>query len=94
MKGRSRAFTLRLQNLPTDTLTWASRWLVEMLSVFVCCKRILNTKLQISVVNDMSAIPISMAKSLSKAKGCYGDAAQGPKQAAYSAASLVTQKKK
>ncbi|KIW47400.1 uncharacterized protein PV06_00098 [Exophiala oligosperma] len=48
----------------------------------------------ISVVNDMSAIPISMAKSLSKAKGCYGDAAQGPKQAAYSAASLVTQKKK
>jgi hypothetical protein len=51
--------------------------------------------LQISVVNDMTAIPVFMTESLSKARGSYGHAAaQAVKGAAYSAASLVTQEKK
>ncbi|OQU98391.1 hypothetical protein CLAIMM_04185 isoform 2 [Cladophialophora immunda] len=49
----------------------------------------------ISVVNDMTAVPVFMAESLSKAKGSYGHAAaQAVKGAAYGAASLVTQEKK
>jgi len=48
----------------------------------------------ISVVNDMTAIPVFMSESLSKAKGSYGHAAaQAVKGAAYGAANLVTQEK-
>jgi hypothetical protein len=53
------------------------------------------TPRQISVVNDMTAIPTFMAESLSKAKGSYGHAAaQAVKGAAYGAASLVTDQQK
>lgn len=46
--------------------------------------------MQISVVNDMTAIPVYFAESLSKAKGTYGSAtAQAVKGAAYGAANLV-----
>ncbi|KIW95128.1 uncharacterized protein Z519_03712 [Cladophialophora bantiana CBS 173.52] len=49
----------------------------------------------ISVVNDMTAIPVFMAESLSKAKGSYGHAAaQAVKGAAYGAVDMVTQDKK
>ena len=46
-------------------------------------------------MNDMTAIPVFMSESLSKAKGSYGHAAaQAVKGAAYGAANLVTQEKK
>jgi len=49
----------------------------------------------ISVVNDMTAIPVFMSESLSKAKGSYGHAAfKAVKGAAYSAGSLMSQEKK
>jgi len=46
--------------------------------------------LQISVVNDMSAIPIFMTESLSKAKGSYGNGAMQVKGVAYGTANLVS----
>lgn len=49
---------------------------------------------QVSVVNDMTAIPTFFAESLSKAKGSYGHAAaQAVKGAAYGAINLASQKK-
>ena len=49
----------------------------------------------ISVVNDMTAIPVFMAESLSKAKGSWGhSAAKAVKGAAYGAASLVSNDEK
>jgi 4-hydroxy-2-oxoheptanedioate aldolase len=52
-------------------------------------------RFEISVVNDMTAIPTFMADSLSKAKGTWGHAtAQAVKGAAYGAASLVTGEEK
>lgn len=55
----------------------------------------LLTQIQISVVNDMTAIPTFMADSLSKAKGSWGHAtAQAVKGAAYGAANLVTSDEK
>jgi len=50
---------------------------------------------QISVINDMTAIPTFMAQSLSQAKGTWGHAgAQAVKGAAYGAANLVSGQKK
>lgn len=47
----------------------------------------------ISVVNDMSAIPIFMSQSLSKARGSYGHAAmQAVKGVAYGAGNMMSQK--
>ncbi|KIV88704.1 hypothetical protein PV10_08362 [Exophiala mesophila] len=45
----------------------------------------------ISVVNDMTAVPVFMAESLSKAKGTFGHAAaQAVKGAAYGAANIIS----
>lgn len=51
--------------------------------------------IQVSVMNDMGAIPNYMTESLSKAKGTWGHAAaQAVKGAAYGAANLVTSEEK
>jgi 4-hydroxy-2-oxoheptanedioate aldolase len=49
----------------------------------------------ISVTNDMTAIPVFMSESLSKAKGSWGHAAaQAVKGAAYASANLVSSQEK
>lgn len=49
------------------------------------------TNSQISVINDMTAIPVFMAQSLSTAKGTWGHAAaQNIKGAAYGAVNLAS----
>ena len=54
----------------------------------------LTDKDQISVINDMTALPMYLAESLSKAKGSWGhSAAQAVKGAAYASANLVSQPK-
>jgi len=50
--------------------------------------------LQISVVNDMSAIPIFMTESLSKAKGLYGHGAMQVNGVAYGTANVVSKSSK
>jgi len=53
---------------------------------------LLLTGSQISVINDMTAIPTYMAQSLSTAKGTWGHAAaQSIKGAAYGAVNLASQ---
>ena len=66
----------------------ASRW-----CVLLCFHRFshANIYFQISVINDMTAIPVFMTQSLNTAKGTLGhSAAQAVKGAAYGAVNLVS----
>jgi len=54
-------------------------------------REVADISLQVSVINDMTAIPTFMAQSLSTAKGTWGhSAAQAVKGAAYGAVNLAS----
>ena len=90
MRARNQVSTARMAIRPESSRMMGSKW--EVAARPNCVASL--TALQISITNDMVALPTFMAESLSKAKGSWGhSAAQAVKGAAYTSAKLVSQEK-